>query len=432
VSAEKQSINVVTLGCWKNVVDSEQLLAQLRQSSAPLVDTADEADTVVINTCGFIDAAKQESIDAIVEAVQRKSEGRLKKVVVMGCLSERYRTELAAELPEVDAFFGSNQIADVVQSLDIDYKNELVGERLLTTPSHFAYLKISEGCDHPCSFCAIPIMRGKHRTKPHDVVMEEARALARKGVRELIVIAQDSTYYGMDLYGERTLPALLDELCAIDGIEWVRLMYAYPAKFPLALLDVFQRNPKLCRYLDIPVQHASDDVLKSMRRGISHRALRELLHTIRAAVPGIALRTTLIVGYPNETERDFDVLCEFVREMKFHRLGVFTYSQEEGTAAFPLNDPIPHSVKEERKAVIMELQREIAEERNTALAGERIRVLIDRRENGHYVGRTEWDAPEIDQEVIVRSKELLEVGNFCDVAIVGTDGYDVYADAVRL
>ncbi len=432
MSAEKQSINVVTLGCWKNVVDSEQLLAQLRQSSASLVDTADEADTVVVNTCGFIDAAKQESIDAIVEAVQRKSEGKLKKVVVMGCLSERYRTELSAELPEVDAFFGSNQIADVVQSLDIDYKNELVGERLLTTPSHFAYLKISEGCDHPCSFCAIPVMRGKHRTKPHDVVVEEARALARKGVRELIVIAQDSTYYGMDLYGERTLPALMDELCTIDGIEWVRLMYAYPAKFPLALLDVFQRNPKLCRYLDIPVQHASDDVLKSMRRGITNRALRELLHTIRAAVPEIALRTTLIVGYPNETERDFEMLCDFVQETRFHRLGVFTYSQEEGTTAFPLNDPIPHTVKEERKAVIMELQREIAEERNTALAGERIRVLIDRRENGHFVGRTEWDAPEIDQEVIVRSKRPLEVGNFCEVAIVGTDGYDVHADAVRL
>jgi ribosomal protein S12 methylthiotransferase len=423
--AKKPTVNLVTLGCWKNVVDSENLLGRLKLTDASVVDSADEADTVVINTCGFIDAAKRESIDAIMEAVQRKTEGRVGKVVVMGCLSERYRSDLAAEIPEVDAYFGSNQIADVVRSLDVDYQRELLGERYLTTPSHFAYLKISEGCDRPCSFCAIPIMRGRHRTRPHEEVVAEARSLAQQGVKELIVIAQDSTFYGLDLYGERRLHRLLDDLCAIDGIQWVRLMYAYPTQFPMSLIDVYRRNPKLCRYLDIPVQHASDSVLKSMRRGITNRALRELLQTIQHEVPGIALRTTLIVGYPNETNEDFETLCEFVRELRFHRLGVFTYSHEEGTTAEPLGDPIPQEVKEERKAIIMGIQQEIAEQRNEERIGARVRILIDRHEEGYAIGRTEWDAPEIDQEVLVESGESLNVGNFCEVEIVGADGYDL-------
>ncbi|MBI3585920.1 MAG: 30S ribosomal protein S12 methylthiotransferase RimO [Ignavibacteriales bacterium] len=423
-------ISVVTLGCSKNVVDSEVLLGQLRLNNASVVGDVDDAEIAVINTCGFIEAAKQESIDAIMEAVRKKNQGQLKKIVVMGCLSERFAKELSIEIPEVDAFFGSNQLKDVATELGIDYKQELLGERQLTTPSHFAYLKISEGCDNPCSFCAIPLMRGLHRTKPFEQVIEEARLLAAKGVKELIIIGQDTTYYGLDLYGRHRLDALLSEISSIDGIEWIRLMYAYPAKFPKEILKVYQVHPKLCRYLDIPVQHASDAVLKSMRRGITNRAMRDLLHEIKAGVPNIALRTTLIVGYPNETEKDFEVLCDFVKEMKFHRLGAFTYSQEEGTFAYDLGDPIPANVKEERCATIMQIQQEISAERNQSLQGVQVKVLLDRREGEFMVGRTEWDAPEIDQEVYVRNKDTVSVGNFCDVTIVDTTEYDLYADVV--
>jgi ribosomal protein S12 methylthiotransferase len=423
-------ISVVTLGCWKNVVDSETLLGQLRDNRATVVENLEEADTVVINTCGFIEAAKKESLDAIVEAVHRKAAGQIKKVVVMGCLAERYRKDLAVELPEVDAFFGTNQVQDVLRSLDARFKYELLGDRQLTTPSHLAYLKISEGCDHPCSFCAIPLMRGKHVSKPLEQIIAEAQALARRGVKELILIAQDSTYYGLDLYGERRLKQLLEALCAIEGIEWIRLMYAYPAKFPLDILEVFREQPKLCRYLDIPVQHASDAVLRSMRRGMTNRATRELLSRIKHELPDIALRTTLIVGYPNETEEDFLALCDFVREMKFHRLGVFTYSREEGTTAEPLGDPIPDEVKEERRSTIMEIQRSISAERNETLIGRTVRVLIDRKENGMAVGRTQWDAPEIDQEVYVRDGQDLRVGNFYEVRIVDALEYDLLAHCV--
>lgn len=423
-------ISVVTLGCWKNVVDSETLLGQLRDNRATVVENLEEADTVVINTCGFIEAAKKESLDAIVEAVHRKAAGQLKKVVVMGCLAERYRKDLAVELPEVDAFFGTNQVQDVLRSLDARFKYELLGDRQLTTPSHLAYLKISEGCDHPCSFCAIPLMRGKHVSKPLEQIIAEAQALAGRGVKELILIAQDSTYYGLDLYGERRLKQLLEALCAIEGIEWIRLMYAYPAKFPLDILEVFREQPKLCRYLDIPVQHASDAVLRSMRRGMTNRATRELLSRIKHELPDIALRTTLIVGYPNETEEDFLALCDFVREMKFHRLGVFTYSREEGTTAEPLGDPIPDEVKEERRSTIMEIQRSISAERNETLIGRTVRVLIDRKENGMAVGRTQWDAPEIDQEVYVRDGQDLRVGNFYEVRIVDALEYDLLAHCV--
>ncbi|MEX2089631.1 MAG: 30S ribosomal protein S12 methylthiotransferase RimO, partial [Bacteroidota bacterium] len=300
----------------------------------------------------------------------------------------------------------------------------------LTTPSHFAYMKISEGCDNPCSFCAIPLMRGGHRSKPFAEIVHEARHLASRGVKELMVIGQDTTYYGLDLQGGRTLDALLAELSAVEGIEWIRLLYAYPAKFPLSVLDVFRDHPKLCRYMDIPVQHASDDVLKSMRRGISNRALRDLLHTIQVSVPGIALRTTLIVGYPNETERDFEVLCDFVREMRFHRLGVFTYSREEGTSAYGLGDPVPSEVKEERRSIIMQLQQEISEERNRGLIGQTVKVLLDRAEGEHLIGRTEWDAPEIDQEVYVKNDGALRVGDFCDARVDDATEYDLYAEAV--
>jgi ribosomal protein S12 methylthiotransferase len=424
-------INVVTLGCSKNVVDSEVLLGQLVRGKARIVDDVDDADIAVINTCGFIEAAKQESIDAILEAIDRKNEGKLKKVVVMGCLSERFAKELSAEMPAVDAYFGSHHLEQVVRELGVDFRAELLGERRLTTPSHFAYLKISEGCDNPCSFCAIPLMRGKHVSKPLETIVEEAGLLAAKGVKELILIGQDTTYYGLDVDGRRRLDQVLRELVNVDGIEWVRLMYAYPTKFPGEILKVFQESPKLCRYLDMPVQHVSDEVLKSMRRGITGRTTRELLRNIKESVPGIGLRTTLIVGYPNEREEDFQQLYDFVEEIEFHRLGVFAYSQEEGTTAFALGDPVPKEVKDERLARVMELQQRISEARNESLVGSEVKVLIDRREGEFMVGRTEWDAPEIDQEVFVRPLPGLDVGSFAHVKITEFAEYDLYADCVE-
>jgi ribosomal protein S12 methylthiotransferase len=425
--SKKPRINVVTMGCSKNLVDSESLLGQLNRSRLGLTEDINDADTVVINTCGFIGAAKQESVDAIMEAVERKRKGELKKIVVMGCLSDRYKEELLREIPEVDAMYGSANIKEVVEELGGDYRKELLGERVISTPAHYAFLKISEGCDNPCSFCAIPIMRGKHKSKPFDEVVAEARFLADNGVKELILIAQDSTYYGMDLYGERRLESLLHELTAVNGIEWIRLMYAFPSKFPVKTLEVFRDQPKLCRYLDIPIQHISDSVLKSMRRGITGKATRQLLETIKSAVPDIALRTTLIVGYPNETEEDFRMLYDFVGDMKFHRLGVFTYSHEDGTSAYPLGDPIPQSVKEERRDQLMNLQQSVSAERNASVVGSRMKVIIDRKEDGAFVGRTEWDAPEIDQEVYVHTKHPLVVGNFYDVEIVDATEYDLTA-----
>jgi ribosomal protein S12 methylthiotransferase len=424
-------ISIVTLGCSKNTVDSEVLLGQLVRGKAHIVGDVELADIAVINTCGFIEAAKQESIDAILEAVQRKQEGKLKKVVVMGCLSERFAKDLAAEFPSVDAYFGSHHLPQIVRELGVDYQEELLGERQLTTPSHFAYLKISEGCDNPCSFCAIPLMRGGHVSKPLEHIVREARHLASLGVKELIVIGQDTTYYGLDLYGERQLDRLLRELAAIDGIEWIRLMYAYPSKFPKQILDVYRESPKICRYLDIPVQHAADDMLKSMRRGITNRAIRELLSEIKSGVPGIGLRTTLIVGYPNETADDFEKLFEFVGEMRFHRLGVFTYSQEEGTFAYDLGDPVPHELKEERRSRIMELQQGISEEHNESLVGSELRVLLDRADGEFFVGRTEWDAPEIDQEVYVTSTRHLAAGEFVDVKVTHFTEYDLFAECVK-
>jgi ribosomal protein S12 methylthiotransferase len=378
----------------------------------------------VINTCGFIDAAKEESIDMIIEQVKRKGKGSLRKVYAMGCLTERYRQELTVEIPELDGIFGSNEIPDVVRSLGAEYRSELLGERMLSTPSHFAYLKISEGCDNPCSFCAIPLMRGRHVSRPVEEIISEAESLAAKGVRELIVIGQDTTAYGLDLYEKRRIAALLPMIADIPGIAWVRLMYAYPAHFPPDLLEVIAGHPRVCRYLDMPVQHAADNVLKSMRRGISGKSMVDLIGRIRSA--GVALRTTLIVGYPGETAEDFALLESFVRETGFARLGVFTYSREEGTTAFPLGDPVPAEEKERRKGVIMELQKDISAERNEALVGSRLRVLIDRVEGGLYVGRTEQDAPEIDNEVFVTASGTLTPGTFSDVEIHDATEYDLY------
>jgi ribosomal protein S12 methylthiotransferase len=427
---DRQKVHVITMGCAKNVVDSERLMAQLSLSNVQLTPSIDGADIAVINTCGFIEAAKQESLDMIIETVKRKGRGRLKKVYAMGCLSERYREELVKEIPEVDVFFGSNELHNVVNELGAEYKHELLGERLLTTPRHFAYLKISEGCDNPCSFCAIPLMRGKHVSKPLEDVLSEVQQLAAKGVQEVVVIGQDTTYYGLDLYGRRRLPELLERVADVEGIQWVRLMYAYPAKFPLDVLQVIAQHPKICKYIDLPIQHAADEVLRSMRRGISHRALKELLFTIRERVPGVALRTTLIVGYPTETVEAFDTLTRFVEDVQFDRLGVFTYSQEDGTHAYPFGDPVRPREKERRRDLVMELQKEISTQKNENLVGTRQRVIVDGAEGNKYVGRTERDAPEIDNEVFIESQRDLPIGSFCEVDIVDAYEYDVVGRVV--
>jgi ribosomal protein S12 methylthiotransferase len=427
MSQTKEKIHVLTLGCSKNSVDSEVLMHQLEANKRELVSEASDADVAVINTCGFIEEAKNESIRTILEAVELKRQGKLKKVVVMGCLSERYGKELRAEIPGIDEIIGANKMDQVVVALGGDYKNELVGERLLTTPSHYAYLKISEGCDNPCSFCSIPIMRGLHKSKPMDRILLEARRLAALGVKEVILIAQDSTYYGLDINGQRLLPELLERLSEIDGVEWIRLMYAYPAKFPREILKVFKSNPKICKYLDIPVQHAAEEVLKSMRRGITARALRELLHDIRSEVPGIALRTTLIVGYPNEGDREFEDLMSFVDEIKFERLGVFTYSQEDDTTAFPLGDPVPQEMKELRKAKIMEMQGAISRIHNEDAVGSIRKILVDRIDDTSAIGRSQFDAPEIDNEIIVHEAADFKVGEFREVEIVDAEDHDLFA-----
>ena len=422
-------INIITLGCAKNTVDSEVLYSQLLTSDFTLTKQINDADIAIINTCGFIDAAKKQSVDTILSTVQRKNEGQLEKVFVMGCLSERYSKDLAKEIPEVDRFFGTNQLPDILEELGGKYKRELLGERALSTPHHFAYIKISEGCDNPCSFCAIPIMRGGHKTKPVEQVMDEAMRLVEKGVKELIVIGQDTTYYGLDLYGERKLASLLTSLASIKELEWVRLMYAYPAKFPLDVLQSFIDSPKICRYIDMPVQHAADNVLKSMRRGITRKTTENLISKIRQTIPNIALRTTLIVGYPNETEKEFEELVEFIKEIKFDRLGVFTYSQEDDTLAYDLADPVPAEEKERRKEYIMEVQRQISLKQNESRIGKATKVVVEREEEGHYVGRTEWDAPEIDNEAFISSNaDSIHIGDFIDVRITDATEYDLYAE----
>jgi ribosomal protein S12 methylthiotransferase len=427
----KPKVHVITLGCAKNLVDSESLLGQFRTNALEIVPDVEDADVAIINTCGFIESSKAESISAILETAQLKSRGSLKKIFVMGCLSQRYPAELATELPEVDRFFGVNDQEKLLAELDVGLKYNLLCERVLTTPRHYAYLKISEGCNHPCSFCAIPLMRGKHVSRPMDQILAEARGLVRRGVKELILIAQDTTYYGVDRTRKRELPTLLQRLAEIEGIEWIRLMYAYPAMFPYEVLDVMVDNPKICRYIDMPVQHCSDEILELMRRGITRCEMEELLDRIRQRVPEIALRTTLIVGYPNETEKHFQELLEFVDKLKFDRLGVFTYSQEDRTSAEVLGDTISPEEKERRRSMIMELQKSISHERNESLVGKTLRILVDRKEGDVLVGRTERDAPEVDNEVFIEAGESLDPGNFCLGKVVDAVEYDLFVTIVN-
>lgn len=425
----KEKISVITLGCSKNTVDSERLMGQLKLNKFNLTDDPNSADSVVINTCGFIDAAKEESINTILSAIELKKKGKLKKVIVAGCLSERYMNDLRKEIPEVDAFFGTEAYEGIVHEFGGNLKYELLGERVVSTPQHFAYLKISEGCDNPCSFCAIPLMRGVHKTKPIEDLVNEAKLLAAKGVKELILIGQDTTDYGIDLYGKRNVAELLRKLSAIENIEWIRLLYVYPSHLPDDLIEEIASNPKVCKYIDIPLQHISDNVLKSMRRGITKRRTVELLKTLKERIPNLTLRTTFIVGYPNESEKEFEELCDFVREIQFDRFGVFNYSVEESTPSFILGDPVTHETKEERKATLMEIQKNISEAKNRELIGKTLKVVIDTFENGHYIGRTERDAPEVDGEVIIDAKNsALEIGAFYDVEIYDCNEYDLFGN----
>jgi len=391
-----------------------------------------DANIVIINTCGFIDNAKQESIDTILRYADEKEAGKLEKLYVTGCLSQRYKDELEVEIPQVDAYFGTLELPQMLKVLEADYKKELVGERLLTTPRHYAYFKIAEGCNRPCSFCAIPLMRGKHVDRPMEDLVTEARRLVAQGTKELILIAQDLTYYGLQAYGERKLPELLERLSDVPGLDWIRLQYAYPSQFPLAALDVMRERSNVCRYLDMPLQHISDNMLKTMRRGITSRRTKELVREIRDRVPGIALRTTLIAGHPGETEQDFEELCEFVRESKFERLGIFTYSHEENTHSHTLPDDVPAEVKQARADRIMEIQQQISLDYNESRVGQTYKVLFDRLEGGYYVGRTEFDSPEVDNEVLVLATNDLHIpqGSFANVHITGASDFDLYGEVV--
>lgn len=429
-SIRPKKINVVTLGCSKNIYDSEVLSGQLKANGKEVVHEG-QGEVVVINTCGFIANAKQESIDTILHFVDQKNQGAVEKVYVTGCLSERYKEDLEKEIPDVDRYFGTRNLPELLKTLGADYKHELVGERLNSTPKHFAYLKISEGCDRPCSFCAIPLMRGSHRSTPIEDLVTEAEALAAKGVKELILIAQDLTFYGLDLYKERALARLLKALVKVDGIEWIRLHYAFPTGFPEDVLEVIANEPKVCNYIDIPLQHIADPVLKSMRRGTTKAKTDELLRKFRASVPGMAIRTTLIVGYPGETEEDFAVLKNWVKETRFERLGCFTYSHEENTHAYQLEDDVPEEIKEQRAAEIMEIQGQISWELNQRYVGGVYRCLVDRVEDGFFVARTEFDSPEVDNEVLVDAKKhYLRVGDFVDLKIVEAADFDLYAEPV--
>jgi ribosomal protein S12 methylthiotransferase len=430
---KKYRINVITLGCSKNVYDSEILMGQLKANGKDVIHEAPEerGDIVVINTCGFIDNAKEESIETILRFSEKKEEGAIDKLFVTGCLSERYKPDLEREIPNVDQYFGTRDLPKLLKALGADYKHQLVGERLTTTPMHYAYLKISEGCDRPCSFCAIPLMRGKHRSTPIEDLVSEVKKLAAKGVKELILIAQDLTYYGLDLYGKRNLAELLRELVKVEGIEWIRLHYLFPAGFPEDVLDVIREEPKVCNYIDIPLQHISDSVLKSMKRGTTFERTNRLLELMREKVPGIAIRTTIIVGYPGETEEDFRILKEWVKAQKFDRLGVFTYSHEENTTAYELVDDVPMETKQLRANEIMELQQEISREINLAKIGNEYKVLIDRKEGDYYIGRTECDSPDVDNEVLIPAADVyLKIGDFVQVRIYDAEEFDLFGEAL--
>jgi ribosomal protein S12 methylthiotransferase len=424
-SVKKNTINVVTLGCSKNVYDSEVLMGQLRANNKEVVHEV-EGNIVVINTCGFIANAKEESVNTILDFVHRKEAGKIDKVFVTGCLSERYKPELEKEIPNVDAYFGTQDLPHLLKALGADYKHELIGERLMTTPKNYAYLKIAEGCDRPCSFCAIPLMRGKHRSTPIESLVIEANGLAARGVKELILIAQDLTYYGLDLYRKRALADLLRALVKVDGIEWIRLHYAFPTGFPMDVIAVMKEEPKICNYLDIPLQHISDHILKSMRRGTDCEKTTALLEGIRAFLPEIAIRTTLIAGYPGETEEDFQQLMRWVSEMRFERLGCFTYSHEENTHAYLLEDNVPEEVKQRRVNEIMELQSQISWDINQARIGKTFRCMIDRKEGNYFIGRTEYDSPDVDNEVLIdASRYYLKTGEFIDIEITGASDFDL-------
>ncbi len=430
---KKTKVNIVTLGCSKNLVDSEVLLTQLRGNGIETTHESkkDDANIVIINTCGFIDNAKQESIDTILRYVDAKEEGVVEKVYVTGCLSERYKTDLEKEIPDVDAWFGTRDLSRLLKQLNANYKHELVGERILTNPSHFAYLKISEGCDRPCSFCAIPIMRGKHISKPIEELVLEAKNLAKKGTKELLLIAQDSTYYGLDLYKKRNLAELLERLADVEGIEWIRLHYAFPTGFPMDALDVMAQRSNICKYLDIPLQHGSSRILQLMRRGTTREKTEALLNTIREKVPGIAIRTTLIAGHPGETEQDFEEMMKFVEDMRFDRLGVFPYSHEDNTHSFSMTDDVSDEVKQERVDALMDLQQGISLELNRAKIGNIYKVLIDRKESGQFIGRTEFDSPEVDNEVLLDgTKEYIRVGDFIQAKVTGATEFDLMAEPV--
>lgn len=430
----KNKVNVVTLGCSKNIYDSEVLMAQLKGNKFEVEHESetDDSEIVIINTCGFIDNAKEESINTILHYADLKGEGGVDKVYVTGCLSERYQGDLETEIPNVDAWFGTRDLPRLLKTLKADYKKELVGERLLTTPFHYAYLKIAEGCDRPCSFCAIPLMRGKHRSTPIEQLVEQTEKLAAKGVKELILIAQDLTYYGLDIYKKRRLADLLRELSKVEGIEWIRLHYAFPSGFPEDVLDVMRETPNICNYIDIPLQHASTNMLKAMRRGITREKTYELIERFREKVPGIAIRTTLIAGYPGETEADFEEMKEWVQEVRFDRLGIFTYSHEENTHAYKSDDDVPEEVKKQRSEAVMEIQSGISAELNHKKVGSTYKVLFDRVEGGYYIGRSEYDSPEVDNEILVKKTDdtHVAIGTFRQVKINEATAYDLYGELV--
>ena len=429
-SRKTNKINVVTLGCSKNVYDSEVLMGQLK-ANGKAVAHHEDGNIVVINTCGFIDNAKEESVNTILDFVQKKEAGEVDKVFVTGCLSERYKPDLIKEIPDVDQYFGTTELPQLLKALGANYKHELIGERLTTTPKNYAYLKIAEGCDRPCSFCAIPLMRGKHRSTPIEDLVTEAKKLAANGVKELILIAQDLTYYGLDLYKKRSLAELLRALVKVEGIQWIRLHYAFPTGFPMEVLDVMREEPKICNYLDIPLQHISNKILKSMRRGTTQEKTTKLLQAFRNAVPHMAIRTTLIVGYPGETEVDFLILKKWVEAMRFERLGCFTYSHEENTHAYKLVDDVPAEIKQARANEIMALQSQISWELNQAKIGQTMAVVIDRKEGQHFIGRSEFDSPDVDNEVLIdASKVYLKTGEYTTVRITDAADFDLYAEVV--
>jgi len=431
---KNNKVSVITLGCSKNLVDSENLITQLQANDYDVDHDhhSEDSNVLIINTCGFIDRAKEESVNTIIEGIELKKRGHIEKLYVTGCLSERYKDDLQKEMPEVDAYFGTMELPGLLNKLQADYKHELIGERWTATPQHYAYLKISEGCNRTCSFCAIPLMRGKHISRTIEDLIKETKNLARNGVKEIMLIAQELTYYGLDIYKERALPKLLKELCKVDGIEWLRLHYAYPSKFPMDIIKVMVEEPKICNYLDMPLQHAADPVLKAMKRHISQNEQKELIAEIKKVNPEIAIRTTMLVGFPGETDDDFNVLCDYIREMRFERLGVFMYSHEEDTSAHDLIDDVPDELKAERRNILMEIQQDISFEKNLEKVGKVYKVLIDRKEGNYFIGRTEFDSPEVDNEVMIDAENnFVRIGDFANIEIINSEAFDLYGKVVR-